>query len=172
MAEEFGAKIRAARLEAGMTQKQLGDRCGISDVTIRKYESGKVHPKIETLSKIAAALGVPLSYFVPTDTPGDYWHSIKVSEPKDGDERYVPCMVSVVDWYTPFQTTEKKFREFVVEAIYDTQQKIFRFCSANVTANALLDPDDRSEESGFRVTHWTEKPEPAGVLREEAEQHD
>lgn len=55
-----GIRIKEIRLQKGYTQKQLGDLCGIADSNIRKYESGKQNPKIETLQKIADALGVPL----------------------------------------------------------------------------------------------------------------
>lgn len=56
-----GDKIRAARKNRGFTQKQLGDLCGINEANIRKYELGNQNPKIETISKIAAALNVPIS---------------------------------------------------------------------------------------------------------------
>lgn len=55
-----GTKIKEIRKQKGLTQKQLGDLCGIADANIRKYENGKQNPKIETLQKIAAALGCSL----------------------------------------------------------------------------------------------------------------
>ncbi len=54
-----GELIRQARKKAGLTQKQLGERCGMADSAIRKYESGRITPKTETIKKIAAALNVP-----------------------------------------------------------------------------------------------------------------
>ena len=47
----FGYALKQARLSAGLTQKQLGEKCGMADSAIRKYESGKIKPKIETLKK-------------------------------------------------------------------------------------------------------------------------
>ena len=44
-----GTKIKEIRKQKGLTQKQLGDLCGIADSNIRKYENGKQNPKIETL---------------------------------------------------------------------------------------------------------------------------
>lgn len=55
-----GQNIRAIRNERGLTQKQLGELCGIKEANIRKYELGKANPKIETIEKIAKALGVPI----------------------------------------------------------------------------------------------------------------
>lgn len=57
-----GERIRTARVQRGMTQKQVGERAGIAEPTIRKYELGKLNPKYETLQKIASALNVSTTY--------------------------------------------------------------------------------------------------------------
>jgi len=56
-----GSRIKEIRKQKGLTQKQLGDLCGMADSAIRRYENGNANPKIETLKKIAAALEVPVS---------------------------------------------------------------------------------------------------------------
>lgn len=56
-----GELIRKYRIEKGLTQKQLGEKCGINEANIRKYELGTQKPKIETLERIAAGLDIPLS---------------------------------------------------------------------------------------------------------------
>lgn len=56
----IGKRIRAIRTATGMTQKTLGEKSGIAEPTIRRYESGKLHPKLETIRKIADALEVPV----------------------------------------------------------------------------------------------------------------
>lgn len=61
-----GEKIKQARLNAHMTQKQLAEKCGMADSAIRKYESGKVTPKVETAKKIAAALDISWKALYPT----------------------------------------------------------------------------------------------------------
>ena len=53
-----GARIKAARKKAGMTQDDLGAKLGVSGSMIAQYETGKRKPKIETLKKIADALKV------------------------------------------------------------------------------------------------------------------
>lgn len=50
--------IRRIRKEKNLTQKQLGQRSGIAESTIRRYELGLLNPKFETMQKIADALGV------------------------------------------------------------------------------------------------------------------
>lgn len=55
-----GENIKKIRKQKGLTQKRLGELCGINEVQIRRYEIGKANPKIETVDKIASALGVKL----------------------------------------------------------------------------------------------------------------
>ena len=56
-----GDMIRKYRTEKGLTQKKLGELCGIADSAIRRYEAGNANPKIETLQKIADALDIPVN---------------------------------------------------------------------------------------------------------------
>lgn len=55
-----GENIRKLRRKKGLTQKRLGEICGIAEPNIRKYENGKQNPKLETVEKIASALEVPV----------------------------------------------------------------------------------------------------------------
>ena len=57
----IGENIRRIRKENGLTQKKLGNLCGINEVQIRQYEAGRANPKIETIWKIASALNVPIN---------------------------------------------------------------------------------------------------------------
>ena len=59
------AKIIQDQLrKKGMTQKQAGEKCGMSESTFRQYELGLRKPKIETLRRIATALGISLDVFL------------------------------------------------------------------------------------------------------------
>ena len=60
----IGKKIKSTRLNKNLTQKQLGELCGMADSAIRRYELGGAKPKIETLQRIATALGVGLDTFL------------------------------------------------------------------------------------------------------------
>lgn len=65
-----GTKIKEIRQKKQLTQRQLGELCGIADSNIRKYESGKQNPKLETLQKIATALNVSTSDLLEPETLG------------------------------------------------------------------------------------------------------
>ena len=170
MNNSIGTKIRAARIDARMTQQQVGEMCGIDASTIQKYERGKLHPKIGTLSKIADAMSLPVEYFASGDGEPRFghWVSIKtrLPEPDKEDEILVPCFVNVITWdlsCTPFFPDES-YGEYVSPAVYNTEQKTFSVgrYDYETTINALLDPDDNNGKSGSRVTHWMEFPDPIG----------
>ena len=52
--------IKQRRLLRGITQQDLADFSGVGLRTIRQIEAGKGNPSIETLSKIADALGLEI----------------------------------------------------------------------------------------------------------------
>jgi XRE family transcriptional regulator, regulator of sulfur utilization len=60
MSQTLGAKIRAARLAAQLTQVQLAARVGIGQVSLSQIELGTSRPTVNTLFKIADALNVSL----------------------------------------------------------------------------------------------------------------
>ena len=65
-----GERIRAARKNAGLTQKQLGKRLNISYQTVAQWENGLRNPKFETLCKIAQAVNCPIAdLFAEDDIP-------------------------------------------------------------------------------------------------------
>lgn len=67
-----GENIKRIRKEKGLTQKTLGELCGINEANIRKYENGKQNPKIETVDKIASALGVHIADLMEEYTFNEY----------------------------------------------------------------------------------------------------
>ncbi|MBX3248300.1 MAG: helix-turn-helix transcriptional regulator [Myxococcales bacterium] len=55
----LGARLRALRLEAGLTQAELARRTGIHRPNIARVEAGRHTPSLETLTRLATAIGVP-----------------------------------------------------------------------------------------------------------------
>lgn len=56
-----GDNIKRIRIEKKLTQKKLGELCGIDEANLRKYENGRLKPSLNTIRKIAASLDVYLS---------------------------------------------------------------------------------------------------------------
>jgi transcriptional regulator with XRE-family HTH domain len=58
---ELGEVIRNLRLEAGLSQQALADRCGLKRAYIGTIERGGKAITVETALKVALGLGVRLS---------------------------------------------------------------------------------------------------------------
>lgn len=56
-------RISDAIFQAGLTQHELAEKIGTTDVSINRYVTGKRVPKITTMEDIANACGVDMSYF-------------------------------------------------------------------------------------------------------------
>jgi transcriptional regulator with XRE-family HTH domain len=65
----LGARIRALRAAARMSQGALGEAIGISFQQVQKYESGKDRVTASTLQAIAVVLGVHPGAFFDDEVP-------------------------------------------------------------------------------------------------------
>lgn len=57
---EISEQLSDARNYIGITQKELAQKTGLTQALISRIESGKSHPTIETLKKLADGLGLRL----------------------------------------------------------------------------------------------------------------
>src|SRR5262245_59463742 len=60
-----GAKLRAAREKAGLSQQQAAERSGVHAINISKFENDKSTPTLATLYKFAEAYGVDVCKLLP-----------------------------------------------------------------------------------------------------------
>ncbi len=56
---KLGARLRSLRVQAGLTQAELARRTGIHRPNIARVEAGRHTPSLETLARLAQAIGVP-----------------------------------------------------------------------------------------------------------------
>lgn len=63
----IGERIRARRLEIGMSQEKLADAIGVTFQQVQKYEKGVNRVAASTLFAIAQALGAKLVSFFPKE---------------------------------------------------------------------------------------------------------
>ena len=54
----FGNLIYTLRIQAGLSQSQLGERLGVSNKAVSKWENGRSKPTTECIRKIAALFGI------------------------------------------------------------------------------------------------------------------
>lgn len=77
----IGQSIQQARKKAGLTQKQLAEKSGIATITLQQYERGVREPKLDTIAKIARAMGLYASDLVDA---GQWKHV----QPGEEDENF------------------------------------------------------------------------------------
>jgi len=77
-AERFGANLSHFRTKSGLTQEELGHLSSIHRTQIGMLESGQRQPRLETIVKIAGALGVDpcelikgIRWVPPSTKPGE-----------------------------------------------------------------------------------------------------
>jgi len=64
VASETGARVRDARLRAGLSQQSLATQAGLATKTVQRAEQGE-DTKLSTLAAIADVLGVGVADLIP-----------------------------------------------------------------------------------------------------------
>lgn len=78
------AIIRAARLRAGVSIRELARRAGTSHATLSRYEHGMVQPSFATVERIVGACGLELRVHLdaPDTTDADLASSFRALTPR------------------------------------------------------------------------------------------
>lgn len=80
----LGDNIQRLRKEKNLTQAELAKKTNLSEISIRKYESGDRNPKLDATRRIAAALGVYMNELDPD------WSKYSIAEYSDILEHGLP----------------------------------------------------------------------------------
>ena len=65
---DLASRIKKAREDAHISQRELGGSIGVSDKSISSYEKGRSIPPIKKLKEIAKKTNKPLGYFTEEET--------------------------------------------------------------------------------------------------------
>lgn len=81
MVDSYGARIKAARKQAGLKQKELAEKLGMSPGGVGRWENDFRTPTVKTLTKIANVIGCDLADLLPDEaqrvqTNNVYWERI------------------------------------------------------------------------------------------------
>ena len=60
-------RLYRARVRARLSQQQLADKARTSKSTVSRLENGKAAAEVETLHRLAEALGLPVEDLMPPD---------------------------------------------------------------------------------------------------------
>jgi len=94
--KDIGAKIKALRLENGLTQQELANRCELTKGFISQIERYFTSPSISTLFNILEVLGTNLSEFFNENEEDVY-----VFTPEDFYEKHDEEKSHTVRWIVP-----------------------------------------------------------------------
>ena len=86
---DFGTRLKELRMQAGLTQKQLGERVGVTKSVISFYELRERTPSPEVLVKLAAIFHVSSDYLLGIEKG----KQIDITGLDNEDEKVVRAMV-------------------------------------------------------------------------------
>ena len=64
---KFAERLRRLRREADLSQQKLADLSGVGRVTIARIEAAAQSPKLNTIQKLASAMGHPVQTLMYAD---------------------------------------------------------------------------------------------------------
>ena len=77
---KIGTTIRAHRLQRGLSQGDIEKKTGLLRCYLSRVENGHTVPSLDTLSKIAVALDLPISQFFAEEPANRQMHTQKLSD--------------------------------------------------------------------------------------------
>jgi transcriptional regulator with XRE-family HTH domain len=77
---KIGTTIRAYRLQKGLSQGDIEKKTGLLRCYLSRVENGHTIPSLDTLSKIALALDLPIAQFFAGDALGRQLNTQKLSD--------------------------------------------------------------------------------------------
>jgi transcriptional regulator with XRE-family HTH domain len=77
---KIGTTIRTHRLQKGLSQGDIEKKTGLLRCYLSRVENGHTVPSLDTLSKIAVALDLPISQFFAEDSVGRQLNTQRLSD--------------------------------------------------------------------------------------------
>ena len=77
---KIGTTIRAYRLQKSLSQGDIEKKTGLLRCYLSRVENGHTVPSLDTLSKIAQALDMPIAQFFVDETLGKQFNTQKLSD--------------------------------------------------------------------------------------------
>ena len=82
-------RLKELRTSAGLSQANVGDKLGVAQQTVGKWESGRTTPDPTTIVKLASLFGVTTDYLLGcTDIPNIYVDTKKNPLPKNQERAH------------------------------------------------------------------------------------
>lgn len=140
----IGETIKNIRKDQGLTQKELAEKTGLALITIQQYERNVREPKLESIKKIAEALGVTMG-----DLIGDDFDKYKRSM---GDE-LKSCLRTAIKELPQMTHTALEKSYYTAEAEFNNDYRSILLLGHFSQLNS-----DGKDEAVKRVSELTEVP--------------
>lgn len=150
--ETFGEKLKTLRMMHNLSQRELGQRMGgIKQQTIAQYEKKEKAPKLETVLKIADALGINPNVFYDDLSQEEHENILETKAKradKDNFNNVIEILANINDvfyWYAEdedlyfFGTNEKVFA-LKPKSIQAIQKAIEGFITPIVEQLKIIEP--------------------------------
>lgn len=105
LAIEIGQRMRNIRLSMHLSQEELAEICGLHPTYIGQLERGEKNATLESISKVAKGLGIPLGRLLENTGCDDAYENypmqayrIIMSENEHNQERLVEILKNVVEY--------------------------------------------------------------------------
>ena len=95
---KVGNFIAVMRKEQGFTQEELGERLGVTNKTISRWETGKYMPDIDKLQELSTCLGVSVNELLSGE---------KIENAADFVKKADENLVDVLNLHSAFSLQEK-----------------------------------------------------------------
>lgn len=162
---DFSSQLRAARISAGLTQRQVAEAMGITNSTYCGYETGKREPDVAKIKQLSKILAVPADELLDTgisqkDTPPLSERAIKMARAfEELDEKGKALLEDSL-------AREEKRME--MEAALNAYAKSFtplRIYKTPVTDKTGIDLAEKPELKMIQITTGTPEKE-ASIVRQ------
>ena len=150
--ETFGEKLKTLRIMHNLSQRELGQRMGgIKQQTIAQYEKKEKAPKLETVLKIADALGINPNVFYDDLSQEEHENILETKAKradKDNFNNVIEILANINDvfyWYAEdedlyfFGTNEKVFA-LKPKSIQAIQKAIVGFITPIAEQLKIIEP--------------------------------
>lgn len=145
----MGEMIKAARKKAGLTQKELADRLGITNSTISAFERDKTNMKQSTLLKICDALDISLMELKAVN-----YEKVNSSTVKDITSEIFYTVDYLSDmWIEHNKIDEKQFLSKLVSGLFHIAIRN-NFCTA-ANRDVFLQSLELNDEGNAKILAYT-----------------
>lgn len=153
---ELGQRLKQARLEAGLSQRQL---CGdtITRNMLSQIENGSARPSMDTLKVLAARLGKPMGYFLEEQAVTSPNQALMAAAREASPEKALELLK---DYRAPDNTFDRE--KYYLEALcaMAAAEQAVRSGKPGLAATLL----ERSAQAGAQTPYYTPETEQRRVL--------